>query len=115
MRSTLSRIFSPSLGASCPTAGNSTISLPAFGKEQLVAELDLPLFAADNHIDVRFVGTEDFVRIVDLASADDARCLFDNLREQFEFFANRREYARPVRCCNVCPLAALRAGRCRSA
>ena len=68
-------------------------SSPAFGKEQFVAELDLAAsFATDNHIDVRFVGTEDFVRIVDLASADDPLvCLFDNLREQFEFFVNPGE------------------------
>ena len=53
-----------------------------------------------------------FCRIVDLLSADDPLvCLFDNLREQFSFRQSGRGYGRPARCCNVCSLAALRAGR----
>ena len=81
-------------------------SSPAFGKEQFVAELDLAAsFATDNHIDVRFLGTEDFVRIVDLATADDPLvCFFDNLREQFEFFVNLGEDTRGLRGAVTCVL-----------
>jgi hypothetical protein len=45
------------------------------------------------------------LRIVDLANADDPLvCLFDNLREQFEFFVNLGEDTRGLRGAVTCVL-----------
>ena len=90
MRSTLSAFSRLRLELLVHTAGNQRSVLPSFrqGTVRCRTRPSCPA-ATDNHIDVRFVGTEDFVRIVDLASDDPLVCLFDNLREQFEFSSIR--------------------------
>ena len=74
MRSTLSRIFSPSLELSFIQLVINDQSSQLSARNSSLPNSTAASFATNNHIDVRFVGTEDFVRIVDLASADVRSC-----------------------------------------
>ena len=100
MRSTLSRIFSPSLSFSFIKL--ATISPPQLARNSsLLNSTWLPALPRTTHIDVRFVGTEDFVRIVDLASADDPLVLVRTCGSSSSFSSIRASNTRPARCCNV--------------